>query len=474
VKKCSRILLVLSLMLLFPIASPAAEEEKEKAGTPEQFQMGEVEVKAQKEQPFVEYKKGEPATQAIIPRKTIDTLAGPAQVSPFKALDLLPSVHSENSDAYGTICEQNNIRIRGQYGDTFTRLSRTIEGIPVAANVGSAFFGSPIDLEDLTEISFTRGAVPSDKGFGFGNAAGALDQSIQWSSAKFGATLHQSNGTENFNRTFLRIDSGELPSKTNLFVSGSTMSLDKWRGSGDGKRDNVSLGIVQKFPSEIQVSFFGAHNDLKQDAYRPLTYAQASDSSNLRGFDYNGSRTGSTLEDRLYYDYNRQKFAENLGILSVEYKPTSASYLNFKPYYYKADGYRLFDNGNATASGAAIGRNNFYQEQYGALMEYGMKIGPTLAKLGYWYQSMNTMPPASDQKYYTVGPNGLVFKNWSNISRVGDRRFHEPYLMFNNTFNKLRVDAGIKYVQIGLPATTTYNTTGVPNVSYDDVFSYTS
>jgi iron complex outermembrane recepter protein len=37
----------------------------------------------------------------------------------------------------------------------------------------------------------------------------------------------------------------------------------------------------------------------------------------------------------------------------------------------------------------------------------------------------------------------------------------------------LRADVGVKYVQIGLPRVTGYNTAGVPDVSYDNVFDYT-
>jgi len=157
----------------------------------------------------------------------------------------------------------------------------------------------------------------------------------------------------------------------------------------------------------------------------------------------------------------------------VEYKPFDGGYFTFKPYYYKADGYRM-DGSGTTAASAVVSRNNITQEQYGILAEFGVKLGPTLAKLGYWYQSMDTMPPSSDQKNYTITASGLTFKNWSYISKVGNRTFHEPYLMLNNTFGKLRLDTGIKYVQIGLPSVKGYKTAGTPDVSYDDVFNYTT
>ncbi len=476
------ILLFFGLLLFFAIPSFAGEEQKkESKGTQSdtkdtgsnQFQLSEIEVRERQEQSFVEHKKSEPATQDIITRKTIDLLAGPAQINPYKTIDLLPSVHSESSDAFGSISDQNNIRIRGQYGDTFTRLSRTIEGLPISANVGSGFFGTPINLEDVSEISLIRGAVPVDRGFGFGNAAGALDQYIQQSSPKFGMDFRQSAGSNNFTRTYFRVNSGNLPTKTNFFFSGSYMEADKWRGEGNGMRRNVSGGFVQELPSDIKVTFFGSLNTLKQHAYRPLTYAQATDSTYLRHYDYNRFLTGNALTDTMYYNYNRQEFDEDLAMMTIEFKPSNNTYFTFKPYYYKADGYRMAGSG-ATTAAAVINRNNVMQEQYGILSEFGIKLGPTLAKLGYWYQSMDTMPPSTDQKdYYLVG-GSLKFKQWSYISKVGKRTFHEPYLMLNNTFDKFRMDTGIKYVQVGLPSVTGYKTSGVPDVSYDDVFNYTT
>jgi iron complex outermembrane receptor protein len=454
-----------------PAVKDSASEAKDKF--PSRFQLGEVTVKDSKESRFLEQKVGEPSTQDIIPRKTIDLMVGPAQIQPFKALDLLPSVHSENPDAFGLMNDQNNIRIRGQNGDTFSRFSRAIEGLPISANVGAGFFGSPVDLENLSEMSFVRGAVPVDKGFGYGNAAGALDQSILWSSPRFGATVRQSNGSEAFNRSFLRIDSGQLPSKTSFFASGSYTTADKWRGPGNGDRKNASLGVTQKLPADIKISFLGAYNNLRQDAYRPLTYAQTLDDSFYRGFDYNQSRSGDALADSLYYGYNRQEFDEYLGMLLVEYKPTESSYLTVKPYYYRADGYRIAGSGTTSAN-SYISRNNITQDQHGLLAEYGIHIGPALVKLGYYYQSMDTMPPASDQKNYSISSSGLAFKNWAYISKVDSRTFHEPYLGLNSRFGKFRIDAGIKYVQIGLPGITGYNTTGVPDVSYNDAFNYTT
>ncbi|MFA7061662.1 MAG: TonB-dependent receptor [Pedobacter sp.] len=413
----------------------------------------------------------EPATRSIIPKETVDLLTGPAKTNPYKALDLLPSVHSEGADAFGLTVDQNPLRIRGQVGDTFTRLSRTIEGLPLGVNVGQGSMGNMLDLENISEMSLIRGAVPVDKGFGFGNTAGALDQSLLWGAKTMGLSLMRSDGSEHFNRTFVRVDSGELKTKTRLFASASYSEADKWRGSGNGERSNVSAGITT-------VSVYGVFNTFRQHAYRPLTYAQTQSESFYRDYDYNSSLvspvgTTTALQNINYYDYNRQRFNE-YGIFSViDINPTANSYLTFKPYFSGSKGYRSFGSGTTNAN-AVINRTDITQEQLGFTSEYGITLGPTQVKLGYWYQDADTIPPPTSQKSYNIAASGLTFKSWGLLTKVGSRTFHEPYLAVNNRFGKLKVDVGVKYVRINLPEVTGYNTTGLVDSSYDTAMSASS
>ncbi len=414
-------------------------------------------------------------TRSTMDRDMIDQLAGAARQNPFKALDMLPSVHSESTDAVGMLNDQNNIRVRGLYGDTFSKMSRTIEGCPIGANVGANFYGSPIDLDDLSHISLIRGPVPSDKGIGYGNSAGALDQIFMQPASDFGIDFHQNYGSNRFQRSFLRIDSGELPTKTRFFISGSNTEADKWRGPGKGERHNISAEITQTLPAGITMSFFQAYNNLKQHAYRALDSNQASDKSRYKE-DFNPWRTGNPAQDKFYYDFNRQRCDEYLSILQMDYKPAKAYYLTLKPYYYKAEGHKLGYTSAASTTDNTITISDTVQEQYGFLTEFGINIGPTLAKVGYWYQTMDTMPPTKYSKKYDITSTGyLTFRSWGQITKYSrDRDFNSPYLMLNNRFGNFRVDTGIKYVRIALPSVTGYNTTSVPDVSYDDAFNYTT
>lgn len=440
--------------------------------------MESLSVKANKETEFVEQQPAESASKNVIPKRTIDLLTGPSRTNPYKALDLLPSVHTEGTDAFGLSMDQNPLRVRGQIGDTFTRLSRTIEGLPLGVNVGQGAMGNLIDLDNLSELSLIRGAVPVDKGFGFGNTAGALEQSLNWGSNTMGLSLLRSDGSEHFNRTFVRLDSGELPTKTRLFASGSYTGADKWRGAGTGERSNVSVGITQPLPGNTTVSIFGVFNTFRQHDYRSLTYAQTQSDSYYRGYDYETALvspigTTTALQNMNYYDYNRQKFNEYAIMSVIEFKPTNDSYLTFKPYFAGTEGYRYAANGT-TAANASIARSDITQEQLGFSSEYGISLGTAQIKVGYWYQDADSMPPPTSQKSYSIAASGLTFKSWSMLNKLDSRIFHEPYLALSNRFGKLKVDAGVKYVRIDLPGVTGYNTTGLADISYDAALSASS
>lgn len=459
------------LLLLGSSIVCSAEEQ-------ERVIMDSITVKAAREMEFVEQQPAEPASRSVIPKRAVDLLTGPARTNPYKALDLLPSVHSESSDAFGLTVDQNSLRIRGQNGDNFTRLSRTIEGLPLGVNVGQGSMGNLIDLDNLAELSLIRGAVPADKGFGFGNTAGALDQSLLWGKDRMGVTLLRSDGSEHFNRTFVRLDSGELPSKTRIFASASHSGVDKWRGLGTGERSNVSAGITQPLPGNTTFSLFGVFNTFHQHSYRPLTYAQTQSDGSYRNYDYtatlsNPGNTNTALQNTNYYDYNRQKFNEYAVFSVIEFKPTSNSYLTFKPYFSGTDGYRYFGSGASNAN-AVVNRADINQEQMGFTSEYGIILGPSRIKLGYWYQNADTMPPPTSQKSYSITANGLIFKNWGMLSKVESRIFHEPYLAVSNRFGNLKFDAGVKYVRIDLPEVTGYTTTGLGDSSYDAALAATS
>ncbi|MEA5088255.1 TonB-dependent receptor [Solidesulfovibrio sp.] len=423
--------------------------------------------------PIVE-DKSEPASVSTLPRQTIETFGGPAQVNPYTVLNkLMPSVNSESMDAYGLVNE-SNLRIRGQSAFTFGSLSQTVNGAPIGISTGYGASGNYIDLENINTMSLYRGPIPADKGFGFGDAAGVLDMQVLGPSYTRGATIEQKLGTYNFNRTYGRLDSGELATGTRVFGSFSHALADKWRGTGDAERLNFMGGLAQPFfDNRLNLEVYALYNKFNQDEYRPLSYAQTRSQSFYRGFDFTGEMTGDPSVDYAYYGYNRQYFDEWSVFGKLEAKLWQGATASFRPYYAGNDGRRYNTAANsakATGGGYTYTVMDYEQRQFGYLAQIEQKLDPVTVKLGYWYQNLALYPPVpASVRTFKLLDYGSYFGSWSNLAEVGDRVFHSPYLQTKADLGKVHLSAGLRYLSVDFPSVTAYNTAGVPDGSYDDV-----
>jgi iron complex outermembrane recepter protein len=93
-------------------------------------------------------------------------------------------------------------------------------------------------------------------------------------SDSFGITADQSFGSWNFHRSFLRLDSGTLPTNTRLYASYSYTDDDKWNGAGSSYREHASLGLQQIFSPRVSAEVYADFNNELAYAYKTLTYAQ--------------------------------------------------------------------------------------------------------------------------------------------------------------------------------------------------------
>jgi iron complex outermembrane receptor protein len=109
-------------------------------------------------------------------------------------------------------------------------------------------------MENFQSISVYKGAVPGDIGTGVGSRGGAIVLKPLWPTEDFGFKLSQNLGSDSFNRTFVRMDSGSLPhTGTRLSASYSYGQADKWKGPGDiGPRNNFNISLIQEFGDKVE------------------------------------------------------------------------------------------------------------------------------------------------------------------------------------------------------------------------------
>jgi iron complex outermembrane receptor protein len=430
--------------------------------------LDEIVVKESAAKEFVEIDTKSPTTQEIIPKQMIDLLLNEAQTGSYKALEMLPSTNVQTGDAYG-LALGKTLRLRGAFqGDEFLR---NIEGLPVSSHGGGGDF---IDFENIEAVNVYRGAMPAARSFGVRNMTGGMDLSILWPKDKLGVVMKQGFGSNNFKRTFARVDSGLLPSGTKLFGSFSTTSADKWRGKGGQPegRYNFEMGLSQKLGENAKFEIFGVYHELNQHDFRALTYDQAQNLSVYGRYDYNRTLTGNPAQDQYYYDFTRQMYKDTMFLANIEVKLPGSSKLTVKPYYWENVGYRLIGAGNGYRYLAT------QPKQYGFTGQYDFSIKPVNLSLGYWYMSMvDGLPPPLAMKQYKLNPTTagsayVTFQGWASLRKVSNHNYHAPYAIAETSIGKTTLTGSLKYTYQQDPSQTFYQTAGLPDVSYDRIFDY--
>lgn len=384
-----------------------------------------------------------------------------------EALKLMPSVSVETLDPYALTLDQNSIRVRGQFGDTFSKLSNTIEGVPFGISVGQGANGYLVDMNNIESVDFFAGASAPNKGLGLGNTAGAIDMKLKSPKDSLGFEFEQSMGTDSFYKTFGRFDSGKINDVFSVFGSSSIASNDKWTGAGEVNRKNLSAMVKIDIAEDTQLSIFGAFNRFDRHEYKGLTYAETKNLKNNYNKDYNKNLTGIAAQDVNYYDFNKQEMDEYFTFVNLTTK-LGDSLLSIKPYFFGNDGERMFGN----QKNSKVMKMELDQTAYGGVIEINKPLFGGILNAGWWYQKLKTTPPPIAQKMYNINSNGtLSFQSYAMLTDIDYRISNSPFLSYEKKFDKLNVLAGVRYIDFKFPSATGYNTAGLGDVSADTALS---
>jgi iron complex outermembrane recepter protein len=102
------------------------------------------------------------------------------------------------------------------------------------------------------------------------NLGGTLQFYTRDPEDEFGVRVSGGYGSENTYRLFGRVDSGELPSGTSIFVSEAYQSADKWKGEGKQRAKQANARLVQKF-GEVKLTGFVNYSDREEQDYQDLS-----------------------------------------------------------------------------------------------------------------------------------------------------------------------------------------------------------
>lgn len=397
-----------------------------------------------------------------VSREGLNLLGGGAQTNFYQAADIIPSVSFESPDPFG-LSNTRNINIAGK-GDF--HLSRNINGLPIMGIVGG---NDLYDLENISRLDVYRGVIPADRSLGVSNASGVIDQIILGPQDTASNFFEQSFGSWNFNKTFARIDTGLLSTGTQLFISGSTTSADKWTGAGDESRDNFALGLSQKVNKDLKVDFNAVYSKFDGNPYKALTYQQTLNLSQNYGRDYD--QTFDKNNPANYYKFNRVSSEDFAVFANVDYRLAEGQHIVFKPYYWNNDGEQWSGVGTGPTGQVQIWRQQ--NDNLGGVLEYdGHFATGTDVAAGYWWQSLAPPPPPTDQRRFNISSTGeLDFAKWNTIAKIDNFIVNSPYIQLTQTLGTVTVTGGVRYMSLGAPNMHYYNTAGVPDGTLDQALA---
>ncbi|WDN88713.1 iron complex outermembrane recepter protein [Desulfosarcina sp. BuS5] len=408
-------------------------------------------------------------TGTSVTKKGIELMGTPAKTSVYNVLDIIQGLNVESKDPYGL--SGTDIRIRGAKG---YYIGMTVEGIP---NYGIMPIGARediYDMENMESVSLYKGASPADLGTGSGNRGGSIELQLRRPENKAGIELGQSFGSKDFVRTFLRIDSGELPTKTKFFGSYSYTDADKWKGKGDlGGRDHVTLGLNQQFGDAVNIDLFYNFNESERHFLKNLSYEQADHINRDDNFyhHYNNELTSDPKKDINYYDYNRGKFINRDFMSIIDINISEKFNLSLKPYYSSEDanfweGRKGFPvMGYTQPKKPGVLKKIRELERYGVIPEINFDISGFGITAGYWFESHDL------EKYvkrYVTTPSGLEYNGYMYYAKNdGHGEIHSPYAKVSYELNKFKFQAGLKYFYYEEPASTGYTSDAALNLKED-------
>lgn len=289
-------------------------------------------------------------------------LAAPAGISGLKMLESLPGFNVQANDALGLYEFGNSVFVRAF---NFQQIGFVLDGIPMGRS--DQFGGSPIfryvDNENTGRVTASQGAGDVTQ-----PSYASLGPIVQYSTltpAKaFGATVSQTLGSDELNRSFIKVQSGEHAGFSG-YISRSKIDSNLWRGPGTIDREHIEAKIRYEIGAGSDLTFQMVYNDFFDFDTPSISKAQyagtASDffGRSGRDFGYLGyvpdlavTVPGITYSNTLYNQYYLQAINQRTDFLyglTGNFKLGDNLSLTATAYYEDKEGYGVSPEAYATS-----------------------------------------------------------------------------------------------------------------------------
>jgi outer membrane receptor protein involved in Fe transport len=166
--------------------------------------------------------------------------------SPLKAIQFLPGVVYRTADPWGNNEQNLSLFV---HGFSTQQLGFTMDGVPLGdqqyGNYNGLSVSRAVTSENVSRVTLSSGAgalgVASTS-----NLGGAIETFSRDPSAERGLNVHQTVGSHDTSRTFVRLDSGEMAGGWKGYISYLRQDAKAWDFEGHQRGHQVNLKLVHE------------------------------------------------------------------------------------------------------------------------------------------------------------------------------------------------------------------------------------
>jgi iron complex outermembrane receptor protein len=368
-------------------------------------------------------------------------LSAPAGISGLKMLEGLPGFNVQANDALGLYEFGNSVFVRAF---NFRQIGFVLDGVPMGRS--DQFGGSPIfryvENENLARVTANQGA--GDVSAPSYASLGPIVQYFTVDPAdELGLIAQQTFGSDNFRRTFVRVDSGRI-GRVSAYASYSRLDADLWRGPGFIRRDHVEAKLRLEIDDGSELVAGLVYNDYFDYDSPAITLAQyrgvpGSDpifNRSGRYFAYLAdvpsqallppSVPGIPFSNTRYNQYFKQAInsrTDLLGSLTARFQPLDRFAVAFTAYYEDKEGYGVSPEAYATSiaahnaqrlivpglfapKGLQYGLSTVDGSRYGLTATGDLELGPHGLRAGFWFENDDYVRTQARYNHANGDPDG--------------------------------------------------------------------
>ncbi len=220
---------------------------------------------------------GETRQTQILTKEELQQLA--PGTSPIKALNKLAGVNFQAADPYGAYEWGVRISVRGFNQG---QMGFTLDDVPLGdmfySSLNGLYISRALIDENLGSAQISQGTGSLDTA-STSNLGGTIKFLSSTPADKMGASGAQTLGSDATRRTFVKFDSGILPSDGKFYIAAARQSQDLWKGNGKQGYDQINLKFEQPIKNSTLSLFFDYsdryemdHQDMTKEWINKLGY----------------------------------------------------------------------------------------------------------------------------------------------------------------------------------------------------------